>query len=78
MPAGADLAHVVDQRPAGDGLVTVTYSLPGLVRAAVTVRAAAWREGEHHPLAAGLAPWLASLLPGPMLEHRDLFVPGDD
>ena len=45
--ARATYPRVIDQRVGPDGTVRVTFSLPGLKRATVTVPLDAWLDGEH-------------------------------
>jgi hypothetical protein len=48
-------AKVIDQRPGPNATVLVTFALPGLRRATVTVSEREWTEGNHLPIGAHLA-----------------------
>ena len=45
---------ILDQRPDAGGGILVTWSLPGLVRAAVRVPSDVWLAGDHTYIAASL------------------------
>ena len=51
----------IDQRPGGSGTVHVTYALPGLRRAVVSVPEDRWLVGGHARLAGPLAAALRAL-----------------
>lgn len=46
---------VLDQRPGADGMMLVTFALPGLRRATVSVPETVWLEGHHLAIGADLA-----------------------
>jgi hypothetical protein len=51
-------AKVIDQRPGSNATVLVTFALPGLRRATVTISEREWSEGNHLPIGAHLAAML--------------------
>lgn len=48
-------AKVIDQRPGPNHTILVTFALPGLQRAVITVPESEWMEGNHLPIGSHLA-----------------------
>lgn len=60
-PVAAPPPKVISNDPDDDGNVRVTFALPGLRRAIVTVPGARWLAGAHNRLGGELAAMIADL-----------------
>lgn len=52
---GPSYPWVLDQRPGADGQMLVTFALPGLGRATISVPETVWLNGDHLAIGADLA-----------------------
>lgn len=60
-PVTAQPPKIIAQTPTERGAVEVTYALPGLARAVVSVPEGRWLAGGHAPIQRALGPLLARL-----------------